>query len=468
MATIYIKIFSLFFFLQAFLSQSLLFSQVSVKDQVIDTVRCRDKIGQSYALYMPAQYDSKKSWPVILIFDPSARGKTGVSTFIEAGKKYGFILACSNNSRNGPMGDSFTAAYAMLQDVEERFTVDKRRIYAAGFSGGSRFAMAFAVKEKTISGVIGCGAGLPNDRNYLPSGSSEFLYYGLTGTRDMNYLEMHDLPGILSNHTRVISYLRTFSGGHMWPDSDLITEAVEWFVLQTMNKKIIPVDQTFLSYIENKTQNLISSQLSAGNEADAVMYMRFAARDFQGTPFASAVTKLLTDSEKSTEYNMAIRKWNKMADGEKEKEQKYLHYLSEVVNSGSVPDSAITWWKSEVRTLIRLRDKGTPENSLMASRVLNFISILCSEQGTAYYRERLFEQATFLFEVCTLSDSENQNNYYNLARSLAGDGRSKESVDALSAAMNHGFNSRKTVESDPVFGKIRENTQYKALMLKMK
>ena len=468
MGTIFKKIFSLFFFLQAFTAQSLLFSQVSDKDQITDTVHCRNAIGQSYALYRPAQYDNKKSWPVILIFDPAARGKTGVSTFIEAGRKYGFILACSNNSRNGPLQDNFAAAATMFQDVEERFTVDQKRIYAAGFSGGSRFAMAFAVKEKKISGVIGCGAGLPNDRNYLPSGNTDFLYYGLAGTRDMNYLEMHDLLGFFSSKTRVISYFRTFPGGHQWPGSDLITEAVEWLVLQTMNRKIIPADRTFLSYVENKTQNLINSQLSAGNQADAIMYMRFAARDFQGTPFASGMTKLLTDSEKSAEYQKAIRKWNKMAATEQEKKEKYLNYLSEIVNSGSLPDSASVWWRNETRELIRLRDKGSPEISQMASRVLNFISILCSEQGTSYYRNRFYAQAAFMFEICTLSDSENPNNYYNLARSLAGSGKSKESVDALSAAMNHGFNSRKTVESDPAFGKIRGDTRYKALILKMK
>jgi pimeloyl-ACP methyl ester carboxylesterase len=468
MGTILKKIFSLFFILQALASQSFLFSQVSAKEQVTDTVRCRDVTGQSYALYLPAQYDNKKSWPVILIFDPSARGRTGVSTFIEAGRKYGFILACSNNSRNGPLGDNFTAADAMLQDVEERFTVDQRRVYAAGFSGGSRFAMAFAVKEKRISGVIGCGAGLPNDRNYLPSGNSDFIYYGTAGTRDMNYLEMHDLPGFFSNQTRVISYLRIFSGGHQWPDSDLITEAVEWFILQTMNRKIIPADQNFLSYIENKTQNLISSQLSAGNQADAVMYMRFAARDFQGTPFGSRMAQLLTDSEKSAAYQTAIRKWNKMAVNEQERKEKYLNYLSDLVNSGSLPDSASTWWKNETSALIRLRDKGNPDNSQMASRVMNFISILCSEQGTSYYRNKLYAQAAFLFKICTFSDSENQNNYYNLARSLAGSDKSKESLDALSAAMNHGFNSRKTIESDPVFTKIRDDNRYKALMLKMK
>jgi hypothetical protein len=462
------KIMSLFVFLQVFTLQLYLFSQVPYKNQVIDTVQCQAEIGQSYALYLPEQYDVKKSWPVILIFDPGARGRTGISSFLEAGRKYGFILACSNNSRNGPMGDSFSAAAAMLRDVTERFTIDTRRIYTAGFSGGSRFAIAYTVKEKRISGVIGCGAGLFNDRNYLPQINSNFIYYGLVGTRDMNYLEMCDLPEFFGSKTRVISYFRTFSGGHQWPGSDQITEAVEWIILQTMNKKIIPPDQTFLSYMENKTQNLINSQLSAGNMTEAVMYMRSATRDFQGTPFAIGLTKQLTDSEKSTEYKSAVREWNKMSATEQGKREEYLSYLSKIINSDSYPDSVIVWWRNEIRTLKIFRDKGRPDNSQMASRVLNFVSILSSEQGTASYRNGHFAQAAFLFKICTMSDSENQNNYYNLARALSQSGRSKESVEALSAAINHGFNSRETIESDPAFGKIRDGTRYKALIIKMK
>ena len=467
MKTIFRKI-CILILLQLFLSQSFLFSQEFLKDQVTDTVRCIDRTEQSYTLYLPAQYDNKKSWPVILIFDPAARGKTGVSIFVEAARKYGFILACSNNSRNGPMGESFKAAYAMMHDVEKRFSVDQRRIYAAGFSGGSRFAMALAIIENKISGVIGCGAGLPNDRSFLPSENSVFLYYGLVGNRDMNYLEMNDLPGFFSEQTRVISYQRTFSGGHQWPGSDLIVEAVEWIILQEINRKILPSDPAFISYVENKTESLIESQVSAGDQAEAIVYIRFAERDFRGTPFASGMTKLLTESEKSAEYQNAIRRWNKMAANEEERREKYFHNLTQILNAASVPDSALIWWRNETKTLIRLRDKGTPENSRMASRVLNFISILCSEQGTALYRAMYYEQAAFLFEICTFSDSENRNNYYNLARSLAGSGKLKESLDALSAAVNHGFNSRKTVESDPAFAKMTDDTRYKALITKMK
>jgi predicted esterase len=468
MGTIFKKKFSLLFFLQTFLSQSILLPQISAPEQIIDTVKCREQPGQSYALYQPAQNDNIKSWPVILIFDPAARGRTGLDPFIEAGRKYGFIIACSNNSRNGQLIDNFTAAAAMLRDVVERNRIDQRRIYTGGFSGGSRFAMAFAVKEKRISGVIGCGAGLPNDRNYYPSFNSTFFYYGLAGNRDMNYLEMHDLPGFFSNKTSVVSYLRTFSGGHQWPAPELINEAVEWIVLQAMNSKIIPADQTFLSYCENKTQNLINSKLSDGYLVDAIMYMKFASRDFRGTPLESRMTQSLTDSEKSEEYQTASRKWNKMAVNEQARREKYMNYLNEIIKSGSFPDSAFTWWNNETRALIRLRDKGNPDNSQMASRVLNFISIMCSEQGSFYYRNSFYEQAASLFEICTLSDSENQYNYYNLARAKAGSGKPKESVDALIAAVSHGFSSRKTVEADPAFEKIRNDSRYKALIVNMK
>jgi hypothetical protein len=461
------KIISIFF-LQAFTSQSFLFPQATSPEQIKDTVRCRDVTSQSYAFFCPAQFDNKKSWPLILIFDPAARGRTGINTFIEAGRKYGFILACSNNSRNGPFGDNFIAAEAVLSDIEERFNIDQRRIYAAGFSGGSRFALAYAEREKKISGVIGCGAGLPNERNYFPTASSAFFYYGTAGTRDMNYPEMYELPGFLSKQTGIISYLRTFSGGHQWPDPELITEAVEWIILQSMNRKVLPADQTFISYLENKTDKLINTQLSAGNQVDAAMYMRFALRDFPGTPYASRMTQLLNGTMKSAEYKTALRKWNKIASAEQERKEKYVNYLSELVNSESIPDSASTWWRNETRSLFWLRDKGSAENSQMAARVLNFISILCSEQGTAYYRIKFYARAAFLFEICTLSDGENPNNYYNQARSLALSGKTKESIDALSAALNHGLSSRKIVDSEPAFGSLRNDARYKALLLKMK
>ena len=462
MAGIHKKIFGLIIFIQAVMPRPILFSQEIVRDRLEDPVICRDDKQQSYALFCPAGYNENKTWPVILIFDPGAMGRTGVSTFLEAGRKYGFILACSNNSRNGPLENNLNAAAAMLRDVEERFNLDRRRIYVAGFSGGSRFAMTLAVMNEKISGVIGCGAGLPNDRNFLPSANSHFLYYGIAGTRDMNYLEMLALPDFFNSRTRVISYIRTFSGGHQWPSSDLVTGAVEWLILQTMNQKIIPDDPVIRVNVEHKTQKLIDSRLSEGDPVEAVRYMGFAARDFRGTLFGTRMSGMLAEYQNSSGYKKAVRNWNKIASTESEKRQMYMNYIQAMLKSPTIPDSTSTWWKNEVRSLIGLRDKGNPDRSAMASRILNFISILTWEEGTAIYGYRLYTHAAMLFGICTMSDSENPNTYYYLARSLAESGKTVEAVDALYGAVKHGLKSRKKIETDPAFDSIRRDPRYRS------
>ncbi len=446
----------------------ILFSQEIVRDRVEDSVICRDDIRQSYALYCPAGYDKSTTWPVILIFDPGAMGRAGVSTFLDAGRKYGFILVCSNNSRNGPLQNNLNAAASMLRDVEERFSVDNRRVYTAGFSGGSRFAMTLAVMNGKISGVIGCGAGLPNDRNFLPKENTGFFYYGLAGTRDMNYLEMLALPDFFNSRTRVVSYIRTFPGGHQWPSSDLLTGAVEWLILQDIDRKVIPDDPALRSYIENKTKKLIDSRLADGDVVEAVRYMSFAARDFRGTTFGTRMSGMLAEYQNSSGYKRAFRIWNKIALEESERRQRFMNSMEEILKSSTIPDSTSIWWKNEVKSLIMLRDKGNPARSAMASRILNFISILCWEEGRAIYSYRLYSHAALLFGICTISDSENPNTWYYLARSLARSDKYKEAVDALYGAVKRGLKSRKKIETDPAFDSIRDDARYKELVGNLK
>jgi len=83
------------------------------KGEVIDTVRCDHKPEQSYALYIPSTYIDSLPTPVIYIFEPGARGKLPVNLYHDIADKYGFILACSNNSRNGPIQEGYLAYLAM-------------------------------------------------------------------------------------------------------------------------------------------------------------------------------------------------------------------------------------------------------------------------------------------------------------------------------------------------------------------
>jgi tetratricopeptide (TPR) repeat protein len=443
-------------------------SQDFSKGRITDTIKCLNHPDQRYSLYLPASYDKKTKWPVIMIFDPGGNGADAVKVFRIAGERYGYILACSYNSRNGPLYDNFTAVNYMLSDLVKRFNLDEKRVYVSGFSGGSRAALALASLNNFIAGVIGCGAGLPSDIKLNPSGKSSFVYYGIAGNRDMNYLEMFDLMTFFNNNTQVIPYLRTFEGGHQWPSPEIIQEAVEWINIQAMKKRLIVVDSAFILFNSNKIKTFIGNLISAGNQYDAARYMEYAIRDFSGSQVSKEMTKSFSALEQSKDFREANNEWTTTASLERSMEDKYVSLMRQIFHSGFIPDSVSAWWRREIGSLTTMKVKGIPRKSLMAYRLLNFISIFCSEQGSAFYRQEQYDLAGFLFELCTLSDSENMYNYYNLARSLSGSKRKREAINALNKAVELGFTARKTVESEPAFINIKNDERFKSILMRMK
>ena len=192
---------------------------------IVENVRCEKDAEQGYALYLPAAYTGERAWPVILAFDPRARGRTPVERYQAAAEKYGYIVAGSNNSRNGSWEVSMKAATAMAADVDARFRVDPKRVYTAGMSGGARVAMGLALGSDLIAGVVASSAGYPDSR---PRKTVPFVVFGTAGTEDFNYQEMRELDRTLNSPHRVA----IFDGGHVWLSSELATEAVEWLELR--------------------------------------------------------------------------------------------------------------------------------------------------------------------------------------------------------------------------------------------
>src|SRR6266496_1939550 len=151
------------------------------KGQIVEKLECLNDSSQSYALYLPSNYTPARKWPILYALDPGARGKTPVEHFKAAAEKYGWILAGSNNSRNGPWRRSADAWSAMTKDTHQRFSIDDDRVYATGFSGGARMALQIAqLCQDCLAGVIASGAGFP--AGLAPSTSMHFLFFGTTGT----------------------------------------------------------------------------------------------------------------------------------------------------------------------------------------------------------------------------------------------------------------------------------------------
>ncbi|MFY9724740.1 MAG: hypothetical protein WAJ87_04555 [Bryobacteraceae bacterium] len=192
------------------------------KGRVVERVVCGGNQSQTYALYLPAAYSRAHTWPILYCLDPGARGRAPVERFHMAAERAGFIVAGSNNSRNGSVDVAREAIHWLLTDTHERFVIDESRTFVAGFSGGARLALAWA-DNGHVAGVIACGAGfgdaIPKD---VP-----FRVYATAGVDDFNYDEVNAMSRELSRRG-VPQRFAEFAGGHEWLPETLTGEALDF------------------------------------------------------------------------------------------------------------------------------------------------------------------------------------------------------------------------------------------------
>src|SRR5947208_1205053 len=124
------------------------------RGSIVDEVRCAADATQSYALYLPSGYSPDRKWNLLIAFHPAARGRLMVEKYRAAAEAYGYIVAGSNNSRNGSWAASSAAVQAMSADLGQRFSMDANRIYATGRSGGAGAALRIRLGGNNLAGAI--------------------------------------------------------------------------------------------------------------------------------------------------------------------------------------------------------------------------------------------------------------------------------------------------------------------------
>lgn len=231
---------------------SVLHAQEFPKGTILDEVQCVADPSERYVLYLPSTYSPERSWNLLMAFHPSARGRALVELYRTAAEQYGYIVAGSNTSRNGPWAVSLKAVQAMSDDLGHRFTIDARRVYVTGMSGGARVALQVALGSHAVAGVIASSAGFPDSQ---PRQTVPFPLFATAGTEDFNYLEMRRLDRRLTSPHRLV----IFSGGHTLPPESVAVEAVEWLELQAMAAGLRTRDEGLIERLLEKRRRTIDN-----------------------------------------------------------------------------------------------------------------------------------------------------------------------------------------------------------------
>lgn len=433
--------------------------------QIIDRVTCVRDTAHSYALYLPSGYTPSRKWPVIYAFDPAANGRIPVERLRNGAEKFGYIVAGSNNSRNGPWDPVLETIEAISVDTEARLSIDVRRIYTTGFSGGSRVASAIAMRSANVAGIIGCGAGF--SRQYPPNPLISFVYIGLVGRGDMNYREMAAKTRLLTLY-KIPNILRIFDGGHEWPPEACFTQALEWLEVQAMRKGLTPFDSVMVNTIFDKDCAEAGQLEKSGRLYDAWRRWSDLAFNFEGL----ADIRNARQNAGRLHANRAVRQRisldEKLAEEEIRLRTKLLKALDAVDEdyyrkNGRLKKEA--WWIRETERLLkRLNDAGTDDERWMCRRVIDDLWRNCYVRADNHMSGEEWLKSAPWLEIWGLFQPQSPFPSYNLAVALAHSGRPEDALNRLRISVGKGLNRPALLENECAFDEIRGTEAFHELI----
>lgn len=316
----------------------------------------------TYAYYLPANYDASKRWPIVYVFDPRKRGAQAAELFRDAAETYGWIVVSSNDTSSAEdWPPNSKAINAMWPDAQRRFSVDTKRIYASGMSGGAIMAWSLAKTTKAVAGVIGCSGRLADEHD---ADNVDFAWFGTAGLADFNYNETRLIESKLAA-AHAAYRVEIFDGGHRWPPEAMIRDAVEWMELQAMRRGTRARDDAFIA-------RMLEHELGAAATLDELNALRrydAIVRTFDGLADVSAAKKRAGELRVSPNVKRALREEKNGDEFEQGAKQRMIRAVRDFIDNDAELGSTL----AHDLDLAHLRKQagGTNYEAMVARRILD-------------------------------------------------------------------------------------------------
>lgn len=434
--------------------------------RIVEKVECAAAPSQSYALYLPSGYTRDRAWPILYAFDAGARGLVPVERYRDAAERYGLIVAGSNNSRNGPIAIADEALRAMVADTSSRFSVDARRVYLTGFSGGARVAvLAAAALGDRAAGVIGAAAGFPT--GLQPTAATPFGYFGTIGVDDFNFPEMRGLDATLAK-LGVRHHVEVFEGGHAWPPADVCMRAIEWMEIEAIRSKRRTDDAALVDRILARWTATAEAEEQAGRPVEAWRRYSLLAATFAGLRDVAGPARKARELASSREVRSALAE-EEASVARQAAEHARIARLADRAAAGEDGPASLVELLQAVEELRARSERPRSDAARMVARRVLASSWSRLYEATARDLEAgQPARAAARLAVMARMRPDDARVAYSLACALARSGKKKDALDALREAIKRGFRDAAAIaaeqdlaplRSEPGFRKILEELQ---------
>jgi hypothetical protein len=425
--------------------------------RVIKKVPCLTDGSQSYALYLPKKFHAGKKYPVLFLFDAHARGSLPLLKYSDLSDRYGFILVCSNNSKNSlDVNTVINITSTFFNDVTKRLPVDPENMFAGGFSGGARVAIGITLQDPRIRGVIANSAGFDPSREPL---RKDVCFIGLVGDEDFNLTEMKNTQVAL-NRSGTTNDLLIFKGKHDWAPASDMDKAFLLFTLEGIRAKRLERNDSIVnaSFAADVRE---ADKLLSGNSDILVRYAACRLMNIYYTGI-KPVDKYarLEKSFSGAGYEAARRQEKEAAAREQLQQEEY---------GKEIQEKDISWWTAEVNRLNQeSKTSKDKEKAGYNKRILAYLSLVTFMNANSAMKQDALPQAEHFLTLYRLIDPTNSEWAYLTACLNMRKNDPAGAMNALEEAVKLGFNDLDRIGAQKEFASLQNDTRFNELLVKIK
>ncbi|MBS1603899.1 MAG: hypothetical protein JST42_14630 [Bacteroidetes bacterium] len=407
--------------------------------KLIDTVVCKADPTQSYALYVPAKAGVL---PVVYFFDPHGSGALPLNKYRLLADRYGFILAGSNNSRNGNDWSTTEKIWQSLAaDTKGRLKMDANRMYTCGFSGGAKVASFVAIQHPGIRGVIAGGAGLPDG---VGADNFDFSITAIAGEGDMNLTELVGINGELDK-TRTRHRLLLFNGKHEWAPETTMDLAFAGLQLDAMAKGVLAKDPVFVGQYIKKSKARLAGDMGAGDLLKAGRECAVSLSCLDGVDKqADWFRQQRVSISSSAKYKQQQQQEQGLLAGEESTKAGYMQHFQQM---------DMRYWDGVIADL-KTKGRGAGAPAAMYQRLEAWLSLAFYSMSNRCINAGINDQGRYYVDLYKKVDPGNSEAWYLSAVLDARGGQQQTAFGELEKAAALGFDDDRRMHQQPEFGRM--------------
>jgi tetratricopeptide (TPR) repeat protein len=410
--------------------------RISVSLDSIKVYKCAKDSSQSYTVLLPPHYTNQIKWPVIFAFDPHGDGHLPLLRMRESAAQLGYLLIGSENFRNGVTNIQGIAA-AMFEDAMQRFSIDDKRVYLAGFSGGARAAGGIALSGKGIRGIILSGAGQTGFRPDMKS--SGLVVYGIAGLGDFNMSELQNMDKELSS-LGIPHSITFFNGKHEWPPVEEFKQALLWLKFEAMQAKLCPLNVGELNWYGHHADSLAEDLTKSGKPVLAAHVYQQAISALKNLVQVKELEKKLTALTASPAYQSAVKNEEMLAGLEERLKSEY---------NNAIQTKDEKWWANELKVLLdRCNNEKDPQKLGMYNRVKGFLGILSYSYTSHTVQSGNQAEGERLIAIYKMVEPDNPDWMYYQALLYDKQGNTQKAIDELKESITKGLGDKPRIARD--------------------